>query len=154
MKNLAGALNESTIKVGVEAADWQQAVRAAGQLLLDDGSIEPRYIEAMIQAIHEMGPYVVLAPGIALAHSRPEDGVKDVCISLVRLAEPVEFGSEVNDPVDLVFALGGVDKESHLVLLRELALLLQDEDSVEHLRTCRSAAEAVEIVRSSSDIRP
>jgi len=40
--------------------------------------------------------------------------VKRMCMSLVRLASPIEFGSEANDPVDLVFAFGAVDKEAHL----------------------------------------
>ena len=40
--------------------------------------------------------------------------MKRMCMSLVRLASPIEFGSEANDPVDLVFAFGAVDKEAHL----------------------------------------
>ncbi len=148
--DLARALNEETIKLDVDAEDWEGAVRAAGQLLLNQSTITGEYVEAMVRAIRELGPYMVVAPGIALAHGRPEDGVNDICMSLVRLSNPVEFGAEVNDPVDLVFALGGVDEKSHLGLLSQLAKLLQDEARMEQLRACQSAEEAARIVGNSA----
>ena len=86
----------------------------AGAFLVDTDAVFPSYVDAMVRAVEELGPYMIVAPGIALAHARPEDGVKRMCMSLVRLASPVEFGSEANDPVDLVFAFGAVDKEAHL----------------------------------------
>ncbi len=43
--------------------------------------------------------HIVIAPGIALPHARPEDGVIDSTVAVVRLAEPVNFGNEDNDPV-------------------------------------------------------
>ena len=46
---------KSNFRVGVKAADWEEAVRAAGQILLDNGSIEQKYIEDMIQAAHDLG---------------------------------------------------------------------------------------------------
>lgn len=93
----------------------------------------------MVQAVEEIGPYIVVAPGIAIAHARPEDGVHQICLSLVVLAQPVEFGSTVNDPVDIVFAFGGIDKESHLGLLRQLAVILQDEKAVNEIRKAETA---------------
>lgn len=67
-------------------------------------------------------------------------------MSLVRLASPVEFGSETNDPVDLVFAFGAVDKEMHLQALRELATFLGKEEAVAALRHCDSVKEAVRLI--------
>lgn len=143
-------LTEKTIQLGGKAANWREAVRLAGDLLLKTGSITPGYIDAMVRVVEEVGPYMVVAPGIALAHARPEDGVKQVCMSLVKLASPVEFGSEINDPVDLVFAFGAVDKDVHLQALRELAVLLQREDAVAALRLCKSARKAVQLIKKHS----
>ncbi len=89
---------------------------------------------------------MVVDAGVALAHARPEDGVKRPCMSLVRLATPVEFGSQENDPVDLIFAFGAVDKEAHLEALRDLATFLQDKEAVAALRRCRTIEEAAEII--------
>jgi mannitol operon transcriptional antiterminator len=147
---LADLLTEETIGLDLEAADWRDAVRLAGSLLLQTGSIAGTYIEGMIRTVEEIGPYMVVAPGIALAHARPEDGVRNICMSLVRLSSPVEFGSTANDPVDLVFAFGAIDKEAHLQVLRELAMFLQDEETIAAFRRCGTVGEAVQLVNEYS----
>ena len=119
-------LTPDMIALQVRVADWRQAVRAGGELLVKAGKCEVRYVDAMIKAVEEMGPYMVLAPGLALAHARPEDGVKQVGMSIITLATPVEFGSESNDPVKLVISFGGVDNKSHIGMLQELAEFLME----------------------------
>ena len=141
---LADYINPDMIRLQVEAADWQEAVRQGGQLLLDGGKCEPRYVDAMVQAVQEMGPYMVLAPGLALAHARPEDGVLELGLSVITLATPVEFGSEANDPVSLVISFGGVDKESHLGMLQSLAKFLMVEENQAFLRRATSVPEVME----------
>lgn len=135
---LSELLKRDMIRLQVEAGNWEEAVRAGGQLLVADGVCEPRYVEAMVRAVKDLGPYMVLAPGIALAHARPEDGMLRVGLSLITLATPVEFGSEVNDPVELVISFGGVDKEKHVHLLRELSEVLMDEQNQELLKKANS----------------
>ena len=117
-------LTSDMIALHVQVADWRQAVRAGGELLVKAGKCEVRYVDAMVKAVEEMGPYMVLAPGLALAHARPEDGVNQVGMSIITLANPVEFGSESNDPVKLVISFGGVDNKSHIGMLQELAEFL------------------------------
>jgi len=46
----------------------------AGAFLVDTDAVFPSYVDAMVRAVEELGPYMVVAPGIALAHARPEDG--------------------------------------------------------------------------------
>lgn len=119
-------LTSDMIALQLQVADWRQAVRAGGELLVKAGKCEPRYVDAMVKAVEEMGPYMVLAPGLALAHARPEDGVNQVGMSIITLATPVEFGSEFNDPVKLIISFGSVDKKSHIGMLQELAKFLID----------------------------
>jgi PTS system ascorbate-specific IIA component len=145
---LAEHLTEDLIQLRVVAPDWRAAVRAAGELLVRNGKCEAHYIEAMIEAVEEMGPYMVLAPGLALAHARPEDGVLDMGISLVTLDPPVEFGSEANDPVSLVIAFGGVDHKSHIALLADLARFLEDEERREDLSRALDVDEVLQAIRS------
>ena len=91
----------SNFRVGVKAETWQEAVQAAGQVLLDCGSITQQYIDEMIQAVYDLGPYMVLMPGFALAHAEPSPAVLKDDMSLILLDKPVEFHSE-NDPVTIV----------------------------------------------------
>ncbi|WP_157987525.1 PTS sugar transporter subunit IIA [Jiangella endophytica] len=107
--------------VDVRADDWRGAVHAACAPLVGVGALEPRYPERCIAIAEDHGPYMVLAPGIALAHARPEDGALRLCLAAAVLAAPVEFGHDQNDPVDVVLAFASPDDAAHLVLLRNLA---------------------------------
>ncbi len=123
----------------------------AGQLLVETRSIEPRYVDAMEKVIREIGPYAVIAPGIVLLHARPEDGVIEACFGLVTLATPVPFGHSQNDPVDLVFVLGAVDKKNHIRALQHLASLLGNVASLASLRAAQTDEEVFSVIQSWID---
>ncbi len=132
------------------ARDWPDAVYVAGHFLVDAGTIEARYIEAMQKVILEIGPYVVIAPGIALLHARPEDGVIKPCFGLVTLSTPVPFGHSQNDPVDLVFVLGAVDKTGHIQALQQIANFLGDAANLAKLRGAEDDASLFSIILAGS----
>ena len=148
--SLATLITAETISLGVLARDWQEVVDKAGSLLLDVGAIEARYIEAMKEIIVRHGPYVVLAPGVALLHAHPEDGVKQLCISLATMQSPVKFGHPHNDPVDLAIALGTVDDCSHLKALAQLAEILGDRGMVNAIKNASAKKEILELVSGVS----
>ena len=139
---LSDYISAGQIQLQISVQDWIEAVRAGGDLLVKAGVCEPRYVDAMVQVVEKLGPYMVLAPGIALAHARPEDGVLRVGMSIVTLSTPVNFGSEANDPVRLVISFGGIDKISHVGMLQELAIFLT-EQSNQDLLTSATAVEDV-----------
>jgi ascorbate PTS system EIIA or EIIAB component len=126
-------LPREAISLNVAAGDRESAVRAAGELLTASGVVEPRYVDAMCDALETLGPYCVIAPGIALPHAKPDDGVLRTGISLVTLQDPVSFGHEANDPVHVVIALAPRDKEAHLAALQELAGRLDDREVVDRI---------------------
>ncbi len=118
---------ELTVELKVEAEDWEDAVRYGGRLLQRAGYAEARYTEAMVDTIKRLGGYIVIAPGLAMPHVRPECGARALGMSLVHLAHPVWFGSEENDPVDIIISLCARDNSSHLDALGELMRLVEDE---------------------------
>lgn len=148
--NLRQLLRPELAAVNVQVEDWEGAIRAAGELLVHDEAVEPRFVEAMIRVAEELGPYIVIAPGIALPHARPEDGVKRASISMVTLDPPIEFGNERNDPVSIVLALAATDNQQHIQGLAELAAVMGDADTVERLKEADSAASLLEIMWSKS----
>lgn len=140
-------LNADTIEVDVRAEDWQDALRKAGKLLVQEGRVEAAYVENTIQAVKELGPYIVIMPGVALGHSRPDATVKETCIQMIRLKEPVAFGSECNDPVRLVFMFATTDAEAHLEILQDLAAMLMDQDALDILLQSNHTQEIKELLK-------
>ncbi len=149
MSALARMITPKTIALGRAVQDWQEAVRAAGGLLVQAGKVEPSYVEGMIRMVQEIGPYIVIAPGVALPHARPEDGVKEACMSLVTLSPEVPFGNETNDPVELVVAFGSPDSKGHMEALAELARLLENETALAALKRATSPRAVVAVVKSA-----
>jgi len=125
--------------------DWQGAIRAVGKLLVEDGAVEERFVDAMIRVAIEFGPYIVVAPGIALPHARPEDGVINASIAIARLKTPVNFGNEDNDPVYLVVALAAVDNKQHIEGLQQLALVLGNNEKIQAIKAATTPEEILDI---------
>jgi PTS system ascorbate-specific IIA component len=115
------------IRVGVAAESWPEAIEAAGELLVEAGHVKPEYVPAMIRVVEELGPYIVLIEGFALAHAAPGDVVLQNAISLAVLDREVDFGS--GKFVKCVFALAAKDHDSHLEALGKMAELLADEQT-------------------------
>ena len=133
MTILLEAFAVGSIQVGAALADRDEAITLAGELLVASGRVQASYIQEMLSAIEEYGPYIVIAPGIALAHGRPSDSVISNGMSVVVLSEPIAFGSERNDPVSLVFGLAATGHDSHLEIMAVLAEALSDQSFVNSL---------------------
>ncbi len=137
-------------RIGGVAPDWEQAIRAACEPLVRAGCAAARYADRCVELVRENGPYIVLAPGIALAHARPEDGAERLALSAVTLAVPVEFGHPCNDPVDVVVAFTSPDAGAHIGLLAALARHL-GEGLPEKLRAATSDSDAAARLREVVD---
>ncbi len=147
---LEDALDRKSIALEAEADTWQAAVELCGKLLVSAGTVEERYVPAMVRMVEELGPYVVIAPGVAIPHARPEDGVEKGGVSLAVLREPVEFGSEENDPVDILFGFATPDKDSHVDAIQTLVEFIQHSENLEALRKAQSVDEIFEALKSGS----
>lgn len=156
MTGLSDLLSRESIALDQEADDWQDAIRVAGRLLESAGVSAPAYTQAMVDSVHENGPYIVLAPGFAFPHARPSEAVHRTGMSWVRLASPVEFGSRANDPVTLVVALAATDSSTHQQAMASLATVLTDTSMRASLDAAASAAEVHAILRgdASADSAP
>lgn len=96
--------------------------------------------------IEEHGPYVVIAPGLALAHARPGPAVIGNGLSIVTLDEPVNFGHPHNDPVKVVLGLALVNADEHLAAVAAVANVFNDSQAIEELAAASSVAEVQRIM--------
>lgn len=136
MSPLSEAFGEGSILIKDSVEDRSAAISLAGELLVVSGKVKPSYVASMLEAVEKFGPYIVIAPGIALAHGKPSEDVIETGLSLLVLEQSVEFQHSQNDPVRLVFALAAVNHESHIGFMAELAEFLSEQDRVNSLLTC------------------
>lgn len=107
--------------------NWKQAIEVAAMPLVNAGYINAKYVDDIIDNVIEFGPYIVIAPHIAIPHARANGNVIKNVIGICTLKIPVKFNNEANDPVKYVFILGAIDNQTHLKSLSELAILLEDQ---------------------------
>lgn len=151
MSALTELLDPEAIALDVEAGDWEEAITAAGRLLTETGVATDVYTHEMVESVQENGPYIVIAPGFAFAHSRPSPAVLKTGMAWVRLARPVAFGHPTNDPVDLVVALAATDAQAHTAAMAELAKVIGDPDRRAALEGAQTSAEVLGILDGSPE---
>ncbi|MCX6477831.1 MAG: PTS sugar transporter subunit IIA [Micrococcales bacterium] len=132
---LADAFGEGSILIKESVQNRSAAIEIAGELLVQSGKAKHSYVASMLDAVERFGPYIVIAPGIALAHGKPSEDVIETGLSLLVLKQAIEFQHAQNDPVQLVFGLAATDHESHIETMAKLAELLSDQDRVSTLLT-------------------
>lgn len=142
---MGSIIAKEKMRVAVQAADWREAIRQAGRVLEEVGSVTPEYTESMIRAVEELGPYIVIMPGFAIAHAAPAPSVHKEDLALITLAEPVSFGSP-NDPVKLILCVACVDHESHVRALQAVAEVLCGDGVMDRLAKAASVEELEQIL--------
>ena len=144
---LRDAIDPRAVALCERLPDRESAVRRSGELLTVSGRVDPAYTAQMLDALAEFGPYIVLAPGVALAHARPSAAVHGVAFSILTLCPPVAFGHAANDPVQLVVGMAAPDDASHIEALRQLAGLLEADDTREGLMRATEVAEVLALLQ-------
>lgn len=121
-------INEKRVNKVLRVKDWEEAIRVASKPLLEDNSIDDRYVDAMIESIKKHGPYIVLADGFALPHANSKDGVNRLSMSLLTVEEEVDL---LGKPVNIFMVLATIDNNSHLKALASLSEILFDKGNLD-----------------------
>ncbi len=143
-------IDNNSIQLQASADNWRDAIKIGTDLLIASGAIKPSYHKAIINSIEKLGPYICIAPNLALPHARPEDGVLKTAFALVTLEKPIVFDGE-DEPVDVLITLAGSSSDEHMEGLMEVTRVLDDEDSetgvdLEKLRRCRTIDDVYQVI--------
>ena len=141
--SLRELLNSHRILLNAAANDWREAVQLGGELLLRDGCITPRYIQAMQENIVKLGSYMILFPHIAMPHARPEDGALRSAFSIVVLKAPIPFGSDTQ--ARIIITLAAADYETHIQALKDLMYLIENTSFYQDLIRASSISEVLKL---------
>ncbi|EGQ7928804.1 PTS sugar transporter subunit IIA [Vibrio vulnificus] len=143
-------IENNSIKLQAQASNWRDAIKIGTDMLIASGAIEPCYHDAIINSVEELGPYICIAPNLALPHARPENGVNRTAFALVTLETPIYFDGE-DEPVDVLITLAGSSSDEHMEGLMEVTQVLDDEESdtgvdLDKLRRCRSLTDVFNVI--------
>lgn len=139
-------LSDSSVVLRADAPDWRAAVTLAGEALRVSGATDAAYTGRMIDVIDDFGAYVVIAPGLALAHARPGEDVLRDALSVVTLENPVPFGHPHNDPVSVVLGLAVTTSEGHVAWVAEIANVFNDPTAIPRLIAATSITEVRAVI--------
>ena len=128
---------------------WEDAVWLSAKPLLDNQTIESRYCDKVISNVNELGPYICIAPNIAISHARPEDGANGLGMTILVLEEPAYFDKNQSRPARVVVTLAAPDNEQHLLALQQLSQLLMED--LDNLLAATSEEQVLELVKKYSE---
>ncbi|UOQ95438.1 BglG family transcription antiterminator [Halobacillus shinanisalinarum] len=139
-------LTDQTIQFKDSVPSWEEAITFAAQPLIDQHSIHSHYVDAMIENVKELGPYIVIAPRIAIPHARPDTGVERLGMSLLRLREPVYFSNKEKHRAQLIIVLAAIDNQTHLKALAQLTEVLSNEENVNQLIEAHDSDSVIQLI--------
>lgn len=143
LKNL---LTLEVVQVVEEATDWREAIAISCWPLIANGSIEPRYVDAIYRSHEAIGPYYVVGPGIAMPHARPEEGAKKLSLALTLISSGVNFDADENDPVKLLILLAAIDNNSHIAAITQLAQLFDNDRDIQAILQAKTPQDILSVI--------
>lgn len=144
---MAEGIAPSNIQLDQEAKTWDEAIRLAGAPLVEHGSVDPSYVDRMVESVRRLGPYIVIMKGLALAHAAPCPEVHTSDLSLATFRDPIEFHCD-NDPVSVVMCLACTDSTSHIARLQSIAERLMEPGIVSKMMACGSPEELSSLLQA------
>ncbi len=147
-KGLLDVLPEDHIGIHEGGTDcrWTQALYESGECLVEKGIIERRYVDSIISSIRYYGPYMFISSGVILAHAKPEEGVRQLGLSLHLYQEPVQFSDFYR--ANVILMLAAVDQESHLKILKDILNVFTIEARVDDLIRKKEPECVLQYIRS------
>ena len=144
---MSDILTPSLVKVPGTATGKDDAIREAGQLLVDAGAVKPEYVDAMFEREKSVSTYMGNYLAIPHGTNESKDEILRSALSVVRYDQPIDWdGNEVRFAVGVAGVEGG-----HLEILGKIALIFSDSDEVERLLAAGSAEELHRLLHAVND---
>ena len=118
------------IRLGGSATSKEDAIRQAGQLLVDTGCVSAEYVDGMLAREQTMSTY--LGNGVSIPHGQYDNRVHILKngISVLQLPDGVEW--EDGEMAHLVIGIAA-NSDDHIGILSALAEAIEEEESVQVL---------------------
>ncbi|MBO1514000.1 PTS sugar transporter subunit IIA [Metabacillus bambusae] len=136
-------LNEANIVLNKKLENKTEAIKATGQILVDNGYVKHEYIEQMLKREELSSTY--MGNFIAIPHGTEEakEAVIESGLSVIQVPEGVDFGG--GNIVKILIGIAGKGNE-HLDILSKIAIVCSEEENVEKLVQAKSKEEILQLL--------
>lgn len=142
-------INQDMVKLDQHFQSKEEAIRAAGDLLVASGHVDASYVDAMLDREREVTTY--MGNFIAIPHGTDEakESIHSTGISVLQIPFGVDFSDDPSEEkmAMVVFGIAGVNNE-HLDLLSKIAIFCSTVDNVVKLVNAEDEAEIVTLLDS------
>jgi mannitol PTS system EIIA component len=136
-------LKKENIVLRASVADKTEAIRLAGNILVEQGYVEPTYVDKMFEREEltstYMGNFVAIPHGTEDARSL----VKQAGISVVQIPDGVNFGD--GNIAKILIGIAGKNDE-HLEILSKIAIVLSEEENIQKLIEAASEEDIIRLL--------
>jgi mannitol PTS system EIIA component len=136
-------LKKENIVLRASVADKTEAIRLAGNILVEQGYVEPTYVDKMFEREEltstYMGNFVAIPHGTEDARSL----VKQAGISVVQIPDGVDFGD--GNIAKILIGIAGKNDE-HLEILSKIAIVLSEEENIQKLIEAASEEDIIRLL--------
>lgn len=142
---LKSLIREGLYSIHEGFESWEDAFRAAVVPLTQRNYVTMAYADSIIKAVKEMGPYVIIVPGICLPHAEDKENVLQSGVCLMKTAKPVVFSDNPDEYASVFFVIACKDSETHQENMVRLSELLADEELMATLQQVSTESELLEL---------
>ncbi|UPV79606.1 PTS sugar transporter subunit IIA [Bacillus rugosus] len=135
-------LAKENIKLNQTVSSKEEAIKMAGQTLIDNGYVTEDYIGKMFE--REETSSTFMGNFIAIPHGTEEakNEVLHSGISIIQIPNGVKYGE--GNTVKVVFGIAGKNNE-HLDILSNIAIICSEEENIERLISAKSEEDLIAI---------
>lgn len=140
-------LSAEAVRLGLTAADKEDALRQCGAVLVEIGAADQEYAEAILEREKSVSTY--MGEGVAIPHGTDEsrEHIKRAALAFLQFPDGVDWNGQ-NATVCIAIAS---KSDEHLGLLSSLAMVLADPDKSARLRETDSVDEVLELLSGEDD---
>ena len=144
---MSDVLTLSQVKVPGTARSKDDAIREAGEILVDVGAVQPSYIDSMFEREKSVSTYMGNYLAIPHGTNESKDSIKRSALSVIRYDEPIDWdGNEVRFTLGIAGYQGG-----HMDILSRIAIVFSDTDEVDKLLAAQSSQEIYDLLNAVNE---
>ncbi|KHD25202.1 PTS system mannitol-specific transporter subunit IICBA [Vibrio caribbeanicus] len=138
-------IQRENIHLGLKAANKEEAIRFAGNKLVELGYAEPEYVDAMFEREALVPTY--LGESIAVPHGTVEakDRVKKTGIVICQYPAGIQFTEDDDDVARLVIGIAAKNDE-HIQVITTITNALDEPESIDKLTSTNDVEEILNIL--------